>query len=55
MDGSNGNRHQRRNRNKIIMATWNVRSMLQPGKMQEIANDDKEERKTQVGMVGRCA
>jgi exonuclease III len=27
------------NRNKIIMATWNVRSMLQPGKMQEIANE----------------
>jgi hypothetical protein len=36
------------------MATWNVRSVLQPGKMQEIAND-KEEMKTQVEIVGGCA
>jgi hypothetical protein len=45
MDGLNGNRHQKRNGNKIIMAIWNVRSNIY----------DKEERKTQVEMVGGCA
>jgi hypothetical protein len=47
MDGLNGNRHQRRNRNKIIMATWNVEINATTW---EDAN-----RKTQVEMVGGCA
>jgi hypothetical protein len=51
MAGLNGNQHQRKSRSKIIIAMWNVRSMLQAGEMQEIANDDKEVRKTQAEMV----
>jgi hypothetical protein len=26
----------------VIMATWNVRTMMQPGRMQEIANEIAE-------------
>jgi hypothetical protein len=33
------------------MATWNVRTMLIPGKMQEIS---KEMKKTSFEMDGRC-
>jgi hypothetical protein len=46
MDGLNGNGHQRRNRNKIIMVKWNVRSMLEAGKIQEIANEIQKFQKT---------
>jgi hypothetical protein len=40
MDGCNGRRPKQTPRNKdLVIATWNVRTMLKPGKMREIANE----------------
>jgi hypothetical protein len=33
---------KRNNENKIIIGTWNVRTLLQPGKMQELAEQISE-------------
>ena len=38
-----GQRQVKRNKeNKIIIRTWNVRTLLQPGKMQELAEQISE-------------
>jgi hypothetical protein len=38
-----GQRRVKRNKeNKIIIATWNVRTLLQPGKMQDLAEQISE-------------
>jgi hypothetical protein len=37
-----GNGIWNRKRNAILIATWNVRLMLQPGKMVEIADEERQ-------------
>jgi len=40
IDGYKGRRPKQTPRNKdLVIATWNVRTMLKPGKMREIANE----------------